>query len=71
MLNAAFDGVGANGPDFYPTALRPAIDTINDRVYEAGLEEVVGRLRSRRPIVVGEIGTASGAAGKLSRPLPP
>jgi putative glutathione S-transferase len=34
MLNAAFDGVGADGPDFYPQALRPAIDTINDRVYE-------------------------------------
>jgi putative glutathione S-transferase len=33
MLNAAFDRVGADGPDFYPEALRPAIDTINDRVY--------------------------------------
>ena len=34
MLNAAFDGVGADGPDFYPKALRPAIDAINDRVYQ-------------------------------------
>jgi putative glutathione S-transferase len=34
MLNAAFDRVGADGPDFYPEALRPAIDAINDRVYE-------------------------------------
>jgi putative glutathione S-transferase len=34
MLNAAFDRVGADGPDFYPGALRPAIDAINDRVYE-------------------------------------
>jgi putative glutathione S-transferase len=33
MLNAAFDGVGARGPDFYPERLRPAIDAINDRVY--------------------------------------
>ena len=33
MLNAAFDRVGADGPDFCPEALRPAIDTINDRVY--------------------------------------
>jgi putative glutathione S-transferase len=33
MLNAAFDRSGADGPDFYPEALRPAIDTINDRVY--------------------------------------
>ena len=34
MLNAAFDRVGADGPDFYPEALRPAIDTINNRVYD-------------------------------------
>jgi putative glutathione S-transferase len=34
MLNAAFDGVGADGPDFYPEALRSAIDAINDRVYD-------------------------------------
>jgi len=33
MLNAAFDEVGARGPDFYPERLRPAIDAINDRVY--------------------------------------
>ena len=34
MLNGAFDRVGADGPDFYPEPLRPAIDTINDRVYD-------------------------------------
>jgi glutathionyl-hydroquinone reductase len=34
MLNAAFDEVGADGPDFYPKPLRPAIDTVNDRVYD-------------------------------------
>jgi glutathionyl-hydroquinone reductase len=34
MLNSAFDRVGADGLDFYPEALRPAIDAINDRVYE-------------------------------------
>jgi glutathionyl-hydroquinone reductase len=34
MLNSAFDGVGANDLDFYPEALRPEIDEINDFVYE-------------------------------------
>ena len=34
MLNSAFDAVGADGPDFYPEALRPAIDAINERVYD-------------------------------------
>ncbi len=34
MLNAAFDRAGADGPDFYPEPLRPAIDAINQRVYE-------------------------------------
>jgi putative glutathione S-transferase len=34
MLNAAFDAVGADGPDFYPEMLRPAIDAVNARVYE-------------------------------------
>jgi putative glutathione S-transferase len=34
MLNSAFDGVGAEGPDFYPKPLRPAIDAINAKIYE-------------------------------------
>jgi glutathionyl-hydroquinone reductase len=34
MLNSAFDGFGARGPDTYPEALRGAIDEVNDRVYE-------------------------------------
>ena len=34
MLNAAFDRVGARGPDFYPEPLRGEIDAINDRVFE-------------------------------------
>ena len=34
MLNSAFDGVGASGPDFYPQPLRPAIDALNARVYD-------------------------------------
>jgi putative glutathione S-transferase len=34
MLNSAFDQVGADGPDFYPEPLRPAIDAINAKVYE-------------------------------------
>jgi len=33
MFNAAFDGVGASPGDFYPTALRVEIDTVNDLVY--------------------------------------
>jgi len=33
MFNAAFDGVGATGPDFYPDHLRAEIDAINDEVY--------------------------------------
>jgi putative glutathione S-transferase len=34
MLNSAFHEVGATGPDFYPQALRGAIDAVNERVYE-------------------------------------
>jgi putative glutathione S-transferase len=34
MLGAAFDGVGARPGDFYPEALREAIDEINARVYD-------------------------------------
>jgi putative glutathione S-transferase len=33
MLNSAFDGVGATPGDYYPEALRPEIDAVNDRVY--------------------------------------
>lgn len=33
MFNSAFDGVGASAGDYYPVALRPEIDAINDRVY--------------------------------------
>lgn len=34
MFNCAFDGVGANGPDFYPAALQDEIDAINAKVYD-------------------------------------
>jgi putative glutathione S-transferase len=34
MLNAAFDEVGAEGPDYYPQPLRQEIDAINHEVYE-------------------------------------
>jgi putative glutathione S-transferase len=34
MLNGAFDDHGAGGPDYYPEALRGAIDAVNDQVYE-------------------------------------
>jgi putative glutathione S-transferase len=33
MLNSAFDGVGANGNDYYPTALRTEIDELNAIIY--------------------------------------
>jgi putative glutathione S-transferase len=33
MLDAAFDGVGASGPELYPAALRPEIDALNARIY--------------------------------------
>jgi len=34
MLNSAFDEVGANQGDYYPSALRQEIDAINTRVYD-------------------------------------
>ena len=34
MMNAAFDRVGATGPDFYPAALRHEIDVVNELVYD-------------------------------------
>ena len=34
MLNAAFEEVGATGPDYYPAPLRPTIDAVNGRVFE-------------------------------------
>lgn len=33
MLNSAFDGAGARPGDFYPEALRPEIDALNERIY--------------------------------------
>ena len=33
MFNSAFDEVGARPGDYYPEALRPEIDEINDRIY--------------------------------------
>ena len=34
MFNSAFDGVGASGEDYYPSALRKQIDELNKRIYE-------------------------------------
>ncbi len=34
MLNDAFDSLGAKPGDYYPSALRSAIDAVNDRVYD-------------------------------------
>jgi glutathionyl-hydroquinone reductase len=34
MFNDAFAGVGAPGRDFYPEALRPEIDSVNERIYQ-------------------------------------
>lgn len=33
MFNSGFDQAGAQGADYYPQALRPAIDAVNQRVY--------------------------------------
>jgi putative glutathione S-transferase len=33
IFNSAFDGLGAAPGDYYPAALRPAIDAVNERVY--------------------------------------
>lgn len=33
MLNSAFDGIGAKPGDYYPPALRPEIDALNERIY--------------------------------------
>ncbi|RYE09062.1 MAG: glutathione S-transferase family protein [Hyphomicrobiales bacterium] len=34
MLNSAFDGLTANEDDYYPEALRPGIDALNQRIYD-------------------------------------
>lgn len=34
MLNSAFDGCGASGPDLYPEPLRAEIDAINQVIYD-------------------------------------
>jgi putative glutathione S-transferase len=34
MLNSAFDGIGAEGPDLYPAPLRAEIDAVNARVFD-------------------------------------
>lgn len=33
MFNSAFDGCGAREGDYYPQALRPEIDALNERIY--------------------------------------
>ncbi|CRM72695.1 MULTISPECIES: glutathione S-transferase family protein [Pseudomonas] len=35
MFNSAFNGMTGNTLDFYPEALRPAIDALNERIYPA------------------------------------
>lgn len=35
MFNSAFDGVGAASGDYYPAPLRPEIDALNARIYNA------------------------------------
>ena len=34
MMNSAFDGIGAVGPDYYPSDLRHEIDVVNTLVYD-------------------------------------
>ncbi|AIE72682.1 MULTISPECIES: glutathione S-transferase family protein [unclassified Synechocystis] len=33
IFNSAFDGLGAKAGDYYPEALRPQIDALNERIY--------------------------------------
>ena len=33
MFNSAFDGLGAQSVDYYPNALRPEIEALNERIY--------------------------------------
>ena len=35
MFNTAFDGLTGNSQDFYPEALRPEIDRVNQRIYDS------------------------------------
>jgi len=35
MFNSAFDQLGAKPGDYYPEALRPEIDALNERIYES------------------------------------
>jgi putative glutathione S-transferase len=35
MFNGAFDDVGARPADFYPLALRPEIEAVNERIYDS------------------------------------
>ena len=42
MLNGAFDAFGDPSVDFYPQELRPAIDALNERIYD-GLNNGVYR----------------------------
>ncbi len=34
MFNVAFDDVGASSGDYYPQALRPEIETVNERIFD-------------------------------------
>jgi putative glutathione S-transferase len=34
IFNSAFDGLGATPGDYYPSALRPEIDSVNARIYD-------------------------------------
>ena len=34
MMNAAFNGAGASGRDYYPQPLRQEIDVVNERIYD-------------------------------------
>ncbi len=36
MFNSAFDAAGAKPGDYYPDRLRPEIDALNERIYDAG-----------------------------------
>ena len=49
IFNSAFDGLGATPGDFYPPALRPAIDAVNERVYATAEQRRVPRRLRPQP----------------------
>ena len=76
MLNSAFDGVGATPGDYCPSGLLPAIDAINERIYDtlnngvykAGFATTQAAYETAGPPVRNSR-LARGAAGQAALPM--